>query len=76
VFDHDLASILTDALGRPGSSPRPASRAEQLIADREARDTCKQEGHRYRVHGRANPTKVDCKRCRVTWAIGPRTEPR
>jgi hypothetical protein len=37
---------------------------------------CEREGHLYQLRAtKAAPTKVACKRCRVEWAIGPRTEP-
>lgn len=40
------------------------------------RRVCQQEGHQYRLHAtKAAPTRVTCKRCKVEWSIGPRTEP-
>jgi len=56
-------------------TPRQKSRTERLFAAAEARRQCAKDGHQYQVHGRQSPTKVACKRCRVTWSVGPRTEP-
>jgi hypothetical protein len=53
----------------------PKTRAEQIITNRMTRELCTQAGHQYQVHGKANPHKIECKRCHVTWAIGARTEP-
>ncbi len=39
------------------------------------RRVCARDGHQYRVRGKLRPERLECKRCRVTWAIGPRTEP-
>lgn len=46
------------------------------IALRQARAHCAEYGHRYRVYGKKNPTQIKCYRCLVSWAIGPRTEPK
>lgn len=53
-----------------GTRPGDAVRAAMA-----ARPACAERGHRYAVHGRTNPTKIECQRCRVSWAIGARTEP-
>lgn len=50
--------------------PEPGSARARMAA----RQQCSDEGHRYQVHGRYNPNKVACSRCKVSWAIGPRTE--
>jgi hypothetical protein len=43
---------------------------------RAMRRLCDEAGHPgYRVHGRKSPVKVECPRCKCTWAIGPKTEP-
>ncbi len=39
------------------------------------RAQCAETGHLYQITGKSHPTKLACKRCSVTWAIGPRTEP-
>lgn len=58
-----------------GSRGARTSRSNDTTRNRSAnRQECAQEGHRYRVHGKTNPNKVECGRCEVTWAIGPRTE--
>jgi hypothetical protein len=51
------------------------SRREPWAGSRAARKVCEREGHPYQVVGRLNPTRVQCPRCKVRWAIGPRTEP-
>jgi hypothetical protein len=56
-------------LGTPAASPKTSS--EQ----RTARQHCDRDGHRYQVHGKTNPTALKCSRCKVSWAIGARTEP-
>jgi hypothetical protein len=53
-----------------------ASGGNHTLIDMAARRLCAEQGHRYRVHGKKNPTKVECARCGVTWAIGARTEPK
>lgn len=53
------------------SSRQPQGTRSQM-ADRQK---CVEEGHQYQVHGKIHPTKVACSRCKVSWAIGPRTEP-
>ena len=46
------------------------TRVERL---RDARRQCAANGHRYAVVGSKTPTKVMCRRCEDTWAIGART---
>lgn len=65
-----MADILNDLLR--GRQVRPNDTTRNRMANRQE---CAEKGHRYRVHGKINPTRVDCARCEVSWAIGPRTEP-
>lgn len=58
----DRASVFLDEVARG-------------LGDMSARRQCAEHGHRYQIHGKTNPTKLACSRCRVTWAIGARTEP-
>ena len=67
VFDL-LNNVLRDPAA-PRSAPDPV--LEAVLAARK----CAELGHQYQVHGKTNPSKVSCKRCRVSWGIGPRTEP-
>lgn len=64
----DLMALLKESLRNARSGTDTRSRQTR-------RQECATDGHRYRVHGKANPTKVMCSRCEVSWAIGPRTEP-
>jgi hypothetical protein len=66
----DFMNLLEEAL-----AGRKEQRAATVLTAVAARRRCEAEGHQYQVHGKTNPTKVACKRCGVTWAIGPRTEP-
>lgn len=60
----DIAALLGIDYGR-----------QQIQHDMANRQACAREGHRYQVHGKTSPTKLACTRCRVTWAVGARTEP-
>lgn len=60
-----------DQLARLGAErPGDATRAAMAL-----RRECELRGHRYQITGSTNPTKLECRRCEVTWAIGARTEP-
>ena len=64
----DPFSIFLDAVER-------ASGGNATLTAMAARRACLEAGHQYQVHGKTTPTKVACKRCKVSWAIGARTEP-
>lgn len=67
---------IVDELLRASRATRPARPGDDVRAAMTTRQQCAQDGHRYRVHGKTAPTKLECQRCAVTWAIGARTEPR
>jgi len=66
------ASIPKDRLNPDLTINTPNDTTRNRMANRAQ---CAKDGHRYRVHGKQNPSKVECGRCEVSWAIGPRTEP-
>jgi len=52
-----------------------ASGHDARLTAQAARAACAEAGHQYQVHGKTTPTRIVCARCKVSWAVGPRTEP-
>lgn len=70
---NDPIQHVLDLLAKQQAPSASAQRAPELL--RNARRICDRDGHLYQVAGRMSPTRVQCSRCRCTWAIGPKTEP-
>jgi hypothetical protein len=71
LFDEVLGALAGSR--HPTRQPEQGTRAaedEWRAATREAgRKHCADQGHRYQVHGRHDPTKITCPTCGREWSV-------